>query len=44
MLGMSPYQPIAAVILALFVSVLAVRALGETDLVNPKPYTTLIFR
>jgi len=43
MLHMSPYQPVVAVVLALFVSVLAVRALGETDLVllllHPPPPT-----
>ena len=34
MMGMPLYEPLAAVILALLVAVLAVRALGETDL-NP---------
>lgn len=35
MLRMKPYEPLAAVALALLVAVLAVRALGETDLVSP---------
>lgn len=35
MLHMKPYEPITAVALALLVAVLAVRALGETDLVIP---------
>ena len=34
MLGLPAYEPLAAIILAVFVAVLAVRALGETDL-NP---------
>ena len=34
MLHMKIYEPIAAVILALLVAVLAVRALGQTDLVS----------
>ena len=34
MMGMPLYEPLAAVVLALLVAVLAVRALGETDL-NP---------
>ncbi|KAK9823302.1 hypothetical protein WJX72_001775 [[Myrmecia] bisecta] len=34
MLGLPVYEPLAAVVMALFVAVLAVRALGETDL-NP---------
>ena len=36
MLHMKVYEPIAAVALALLVAVLAVRALGQTDLVNPE--------
>lgn len=34
LLGMKVYEPIAAIVLALLVAVLAVRALGETDLVR----------
>ena len=35
MLDMRPYEPMVAMVLALLVAVLAVRALGETDLVRP---------
>ena len=35
MLKMKVYEPIAAVVLALLIAILAVRALGETDLVCP---------
>ena len=37
MLDMQAYEPLVAVALALLVAVLAVRALGETDLVKAKP-------
>ena len=44
MLHMKFYEPIAAVVLSLFVAVLAVRALGETDLVSTTATTLSHFQ
>lgn len=41
MLNMKVYEPIAAVMLALLIAILAVRALGETDLVCFYPKTCI---